>query len=725
VPAHRDPGRSDPAPDLRGLRRLFSDRADQHRWRAPQGHDFDGALAEFGPLPRTPAVVVVPTRHTFWRLAEVCAFAAAQRGVPLDLPPFELSPLGSIWDRLVERAAALDAACAPAGVVVRFEDPDLEPLLRRLQHATHLPERELLQALGALCDHDFVGPVRDKLVDPLHRFDERVMHTLHRSALIEVIAPGPRAELQDALLPDAAAPLSWKVAGLLGPRSDAVEPPPWTGEPIAVARSSWYSLAEQARGFFERAGRACPALPELPLRPLPGLAARLVEQARQLNELLAPLGTGFDLGAAPVLPMLRAFEDGLQGFDPRRERTLLRLLGIASEHAFVWPQTVHVDVIAACQHRCTFCYTYTPLIGRKKLRELGRGTGGRLDWDLYLSILDDLQRMDSVDDLLFNGPGEPMLHPRMMDMIAEAKRRGFTTTLFTNGLMLTAANARRLIELECDRVYWSMHACTPRSYQAVHPGRPDSEFDLQVAQGTELMRLRNESGGAQPQVFLVNVLGAETWDEAVATAELGRAIGVDHIRLQLTLSHDADTDAMAATDEQVAQIRAALPQARRICEEAGIHLLENLDIQLDGRPEQAPDDDFENCDWSYQRYVRSGCHVGWLFSRIWVDGTISFCCHPKVVDDVTLERGYAATYFGERYDRIRNVAARWDEAHNVDMHKTYEGGVTKGALLFDKACDHCGNYEHMDLVQREVGGLGALVHLPRTVAACRDGSSDG
>jgi hypothetical protein len=262
-----------------------------------------------------------------------------------------------------------------------------------------------------------------------------------------------------------------------------------------------------------------------------------------------------------------------------------------------------------------------------------------------------------------------------------------------------------------------MHACTERSYSAVHPGRPAGEFDLQVAQGTELMRRRRERGAVHPQVYLVNVLGAETWDEAVVTAELAARIGVDHVRLQLTLSHDDETDVMAASDAQVAAIRAALPEARQICERHGIHLLENLDIQVKGRPGEGAlrDADFEDCDWSYRRYVDSGCHVGWLFSRIWVDGSISFCCHPKIVDDLSRERGYAAAYFGERYDHVRRVAARWDTASNVDLHKRYPSGLVKGAMLFDKACDHCGNYEHMELVQREVGALSALQFLPRTV----------
>ncbi|MCK6526909.1 radical SAM protein [Myxococcota bacterium] len=717
----------DPLP---GVPRIFSDVEEEHGWRAPPGHRLQPVLeglAGSRPAPGEVAVVVVPTRYTFHRLDAVCAFAAGHlRRTPGPLPRLDLRPLPGLPARFLAFARALSASLSAAGVAVALEDPDLLPLLEAVERAAagggH--EVELLHALGALCAHDFVGVPRDRLASPLHRFTPRVMAVLRGTALADRLVPMERPERAPAVLPGLTEPGAAQAAGDARIEGGIVPPPPPAGAaPIPVALADWADLEGLvARAFAER-GLAPQSLPGEPLKvkPLRGLGARLAARVAEVNGAIAGAGLALDLGSTGVLESIARLEGGLGGFDPPRERLLLRLLGVASRRALVGPQTVHVDVIAACQHRCTFCYTYSPLVGRNRLRELDRGNGTRLDFEVYLRLLDELQALDSVDDLLFNGPGEPLLHPRIFDMVREAKRRGFVTTLFTNGLLLDADTVDRLLDSECDRVYWSMHSCTPRGYRAVHPGRPEGEFDLQVRQGAEFMRRKRERGAAFPSVYLVNVLGAETWDEVVPTAELGARMGVDHIRLQLTLSHDDETRVMQASDEQVARIVADLPEARRICAEAGIELLENLEIQLDGRPGPELDRgaDFEDGDWSYRKYEMTGCHVGWFFTRIWVDGTLSFCCHPKVVGDLGAGRGFRDVYLGEEYHRLRQVAALWDVGGNVELRKRYPNGAVKGGMLFDKACHHCGNYEHMALVQREMGALSALSDLPRTRAAAR------
>ncbi len=722
----RQPG--DVPPPLPGLLRLYGPNEDLHRYRAPLSRPWEGpasALTGMRAVPKVPAVVVVPTRYTFFRLGETVAFAASLLGIEAQpLPPFCVRPLAGLWDRFSAWLEEADRAASLSSVALRMEDPDLRPFLEAVQQAAVYArsEVELLHALSALVEYDLAGLPRDEIRDPLHRFTPRVMDTLRSTGLMSHLLPRARGEEDGDESGGPQSPLTLKAEAFLKQQEapSAGSLPRGLSRVLPVGKGEFHRLEEVVAGLFRELGQEPIDLPGEPfsVRPLKGAQHRLAHRVAELNAVVIPHGIGLDLVSGEAFPLLQKFSDGIDGFDPPRERLLMRLLGICCEHAFVGPQTVHADVIASCQHRCTFCYTYTPLIGRKNLKEMDRGNGSRLDFGLYQKILDDLQSLDSTDDLLFNGPGEPMLHPRLMDMLREAKRRGFVTTLFTNGLLLNSENVRQLLDLEVDRIYWSMHACTPRSYAAVHPGRPADEFELQVRQGTELMRQRRERGGVYPQVYLVNVLGSETWDEAVVTAELGARMGVDHIRLQLTLSHDDETKIMAASDAQVDRIRDDLPMARKLCQENGISLLSNLDVQLAGRPEDQVERgvDFQDCDWSYRRYVHSGCHVGWLFSRIWVDGTISLCCHPKVVEELTLDHGFRNAYQGERYQTVRNVAARWDESQNLPMFKEQNGERGKGSLLFDKMCDHCGNYEHMDIVQREMGALGALSHLPRTVA---------
>jgi hypothetical protein len=49
-----------------------------------------------------------------------------------------------------------------------------------------------------------------------------------------------------------------------------------------------------------------------------------------------------------------------------------------------------------------------------------------------------------------------------------------------------------------------------------------------------------------------------------------------------------------------------------------------------------------------------GCYAGWFYSRVYVDGTVRYCCSDSVVVDA-LGRGesFGSLWISERYDSLR------------------------------------------------------------------------
>ncbi len=87
------------------------------------------------------------------------------------------------------------------------------------------------------------------------------------------------------------------------------------------------------------------------------------------------------------------------------------------------PLAVSFTVTGACNLRCEMCST--------------RAAHPRhMDLDLYRSVLRDVRRGFLLRPLVHLIGGEPLLHPKLDAMIAEARRLGFPVAVTTNGFLL-------------------------------------------------------------------------------------------------------------------------------------------------------------------------------------------------------------------------------------------------------------------------------------------------
>ena len=70
----------------------------------------------------------------------------------------------------------------------------------------------------------------------------------------------------------------------------------------------------------------------------------------------------------------------------------------------------------------------------------------------------------------FMGLGEPLLHPRFLDMVLLAKRRGLRTEVTTNALLLTTGLASGLLKAGLDQLVVSIDGASAEAFGSVRSG---------------------------------------------------------------------------------------------------------------------------------------------------------------------------------------------------------------------------------------------------------------
>lgn len=115
------------------------------------------------------------------------------------------------------------------------------------------------------------------------------------------------------------------------------------------------------------------------------------------------------------------------------------------------PASVLLTLTHRCQLSCAHCYQ-------------ARHDSEDLTTAELVQLFDELQLLGTLE-LTFTG-GEALLRKDALELLAQARRRQFALTVFTNGGPITEAVARRLRELRVMSVEVSLHA----AHAALHDG---------------------------------------------------------------------------------------------------------------------------------------------------------------------------------------------------------------------------------------------------------------
>lgn len=181
----------------------------------------------------------------------------------------------------------------------------------------------------------------------------------------------------------------------------------------------------------------------------------------------------------------------------------------------VGPFPVHIDIEATsnCNLLCTMC-PRTDMIHANTFWKVQN-----FDYDLYRRLIDE-GAAKGLCSIKFNYLGEPMMNPRLIDMIRYAKEKGLVDVMFnTNATLLTEKNARRLIESGLDKLFFSFDSPYREHYNEI---RVNANYDKVLRNIRRFHEIREEMGSLKPftRVSMVRMKENEQeWDDFKALFE--------------------------------------------------------------------------------------------------------------------------------------------------------------------------------------------------------------
>ena len=378
------------------------------------------------------------------------------------------------------------------------------------------------------------------------------------------------------------------------------------------------------------------------------------------------------------------------------EAELRRALGALTGVATIGPRTFHLDVTNRCEADCAYCWFHSPLAEARtdphRLTDENRDAA--MPWEMFERLADDLVALEATEDVVLSGKGDPLCHPRIAEMIRGLKQRGLNVTLFTGGHRLDETIIEACLDAELDMLYVSLSASSEEVFARLHDRLAPEAHGRIVAAVRRLLDLRRAKGLDKPRVVLVDVITARNHEDIVDFAGLAAELGVDHLRYQLAAIESYNTP-LALADEDFAGLADKLTEARHIAQTAGVEVVDNIDFQTGGHGAAA--------NWTEDRYARLGCLAGYVFGRVWADGTLSFCCAPRPIGNLG-EKSFADWWRDDAYDRVRLAARRLGQHRDLPL--------ADGTTLWTDVCRRCPNYEGIERLRDVLDGLGLLELLP-------------
>ena len=94
---------------------------------------------------------------------------------------------------------------------------------------------------------------------------------------------------------------------------------------------------------------------------------------------------------------------------------------------------------------------------------------GFMDFDLYKSIIDESIKFGKRTTIFFHKDGEPLLHPRLPEMIeyAVSRKAAYQTHLSTNAMLLQGKVLEDILKSGIDSIIVNLDAVTPETYEKI------------------------------------------------------------------------------------------------------------------------------------------------------------------------------------------------------------------------------------------------------------------
>jgi MoaA/NifB/PqqE/SkfB family radical SAM enzyme len=240
------------------------------------------------------------------------------------------------------------------------------------------------------------------------------------------------------------------------------------------------------------------------------LKAELRAQVDEEGRLVLPPEVASRYGLVPGAQV--RLDEGANGLHLRRPVTQLA--------------KVYVEPTNQCNLECRIC-----------VRNVWDEPLGQMADVTFARLIEGLRAIAAPPTVFFGGFGEPLAHPHIVEMVAQAKALGGPVELITNGTLLTEHLSRQLIAAGLDVLWVSLDGATPESYADVRLGAALPEV---LANVTHFRDAREPSHRPTPEIGIAFVAMKRNIADLPAMLRLGGRLGATRLLVSNVLPHTSE-----------------------------------------------------------------------------------------------------------------------------------------------------------------------------------------
>lgn len=127
---------------------------------------------------------------------------------------------------------------------------------------------------------------------------------------------------------------------------------------------------------------------------------------------------------------------------------------------------LYIEATTGCNLQCRTC-----------IRNVWSDPIALMTRETFEKILAGLDALPQLERVIFTSFGEPLTHPRILEMIEAIRRHDLAVTVGTNGLLLKPAMSRELVRLGVDRLVVSVDGAKPETYADIRGAQLSTVLD--------------------------------------------------------------------------------------------------------------------------------------------------------------------------------------------------------------------------------------------------------
>jgi MoaA/NifB/PqqE/SkfB family radical SAM enzyme len=358
---------------------------------------------------------------------------------------------------------------------------------------------------------------------------------------------------------------------------------------------------------------------------------------------------------------------------PERVKLLLGILN--GQRAFAGPFRVLLDVTRRCNLACVGCRFHSPEFGRPSPADPAVQD---MPVELMQRLCAELSKM-GTRKLSMISEGESLLHPSIFELVRIAKDSGLEVTLLTNGTVLTEHVQDQLIESGLDLLRISCWGTEPEEWSRNYPGTNPELLRRVPDYLGGLNASKHARGGSTPRTVIHCIVNRHNLKHVNRAVEMAAKSNCDEVSFSVFKPRDRhEAHALSPLEEQelVRELRSLEPLLKK---HSLAHNLNGVILRYR----------FGLDCWS-----RLPCYIGWVDTRIKMDGTVLPCAPCDIVVGDLREQTLREIWNGPAYRDFRRRASS-----------------RKGLAGLQTTCD-CGYCCHVPAnhrIHRSGGWLGGLL----------------